>query len=366
MLELARAKAAGRQERLAGLAAELSGTPRGLLTDSNRSLMTGMLRGLVGLAAEALRARLAARPQGNGRERTAAAEVAADGLVAPLRRVGVLTEPALIEAAYHRLLESHLAALARERAPPRTSPPAPGGSAFVSDMFARTDPAARQALTSFMVGQTKRIDAYGNALLAFEDVPDAALGPLFWAVAASYRMALAATEADGAALDAAIEDAAAAALAAARSGDPAQRPAAVAGALIHAGLADAGTLAPLLGAGEIALFEAIFGRLAGIDAFRLRRFLFEPGGEALAVCARAIRLARDDLAAILAATAAARQRPRPVGTGESAAALALYDRVAPETVARLMGHWARGRDFLWMLDRLDGDAGGRARQSTHG
>ncbi len=367
MLELARAKAAQREERLAALATELFGIPHGLLTDSNRALMTGMLHGLVDSVVEAVRAHFAPPGAAHGRDRDALAGLARDAVMAPLRRSGVLAEPALIEAAHHRLLEFHLGALPRERSRARAPAPAPSGAGdVVATLFARADPSMRQALTAFLVGQAKRVDGYGNPLISFEDVPASALGPLVWAVAAAVRLALADEGGhDPAPLDASVERAAETALAGIRAGgDPALSPDGVAGTLVEAGLAGAGTLAPLLAAGEVALFEAVLGRLAGLDRFRLRRFLFEPGGEALAVCAREIRLGRDDLAAILTATAAARQRPRPVEAAEFGAALALYDRLAPDTVERLMAHWALDRGYLWMLARLEAAPGDGARRSV--
>ncbi len=367
LLELARAKAASRAELLAALADELGGAPRGLLTDAERSLMTGMLRGLVETVAGDLRARLARRLNGDGGERARLRDLPLDAVLAALRRSGILAEPALIDAAYHRLLEFQLEMQARDRARP-VAPRAEGGSDVIAGLIARADASTRQALNGFLVAQAKRLDAYRNPLLSPMDVPEAGLVPLAWAVAVVFREALAAPAgAPPDALDDAIEAATIEAIEAALGGDDdGSRPAALADRLVTAGLAGPDQAAPLLRHGEVGLFQALMARLGGVDPLRLRRFLFEPGGEALAVCARAIGLARDDLAAILEATRSARQRPRAVNGGEVAAALALYDRITPEAAGRLARHWARRRDFLWMIRRLGTETRPGAQQSLRG
>jgi Uncharacterised protein conserved in bacteria (DUF2336) len=369
LLALARAKAAERNDRLEALAAELYGAPRGLLTDSERSLMTGMIHGLVDSVAAALRARLAERLAGNGRAAEALARLPLDALLAPLRQSSFLSDPGLIDAAYHRLLEYQLESHARDRA--RVARPgAPGAAADLSDpvaaLLAQAGEPAGRALTAFLIAEAKRRDAYRNPLLLPADMQASAVAHLFWAVAVVIRDALAPGVPDDAAeLDDAIEAATADALdVALAGGEPEARPDALAVRLDEAGLAGPDRLSALLRGGEVGLFEAILSRLTGIERALLRRFLFEPGGEALAVCARAVGIPRDDLAAILAATRDARQRPRAVSGGEVAAALAQYDSVSPEAANRLMRHWGRRRDFLWMLRRLASGAGGSASRTA--
>ncbi len=355
---MARAKSAQRDERLAALAAELHGTPRGLLPDSDRSLITGMLRALVDRLADDLRARIVPGRGWTARERAALAGLGSDAALVPLRRAGVLAETALIEAAYHRLLEFHLGAAG----PDRGRAAAKGATDPVAAILSRADPEVRQALTAFLVAQAKRRDAYGNPVLSPSELAPATRAALYWAIAVMLRGALGPDEGTApGAREETIETATLEAIAAADADDAS---AALAGRLVAAGLAGPDMLAPLLATSETGLFGALFAQLTGIAPVRLLRFLFETGGELLAVCAKSIGMTRDDLAAILEATRGARQRPRAVTGGEIAAALDLYDRIDAETVAKLMRHWARRSDFLWMQRRLDNAADPAPAQSA--
>ena len=57
-------------------------------------------------------------------------------------------------------------------------------------------------------------------------------------------------------------------------------------------------LVQLLRQGEVALFEALFAKMSGVRVRLLRRLLFEPGGEALAIVCRAIAIDKPDFATI--------------------------------------------------------------------
>ena len=81
------------RERHALLAAELYAAPRGLVTDAERSVLAGMIAGVV--------LRLAARLD-------VAAASDDEATVERLRRVGLLSDPDLVGAAYHRMLEFDL------------------------------------------------------------------------------------------------------------------------------------------------------------------------------------------------------------------------------------------------------------------
>lgn len=359
LLDLSRRRASQAHERLRAIAAELYSVPRGLLTDAERSQLTGMIQGLVGGIVAQMRALLAERFEraGQGEALAALAEIADADLAGQLGRANFLSEPALIECAYHRMLQLQLENAARARTPVGAE------TGAADDVIGRLIESApleiAHAVTEFMVEQSKRKGPYQNPLLLPNDLPEDVARGLTWAVAACFRTALAAPfAANDPALDDAIEDAAveaigaglAGASAGARAGELARR-------LIEARLAGPDLLVPLLRQGEAALFEAVFAALTRMGASLVRRILFEPGGESLVVCARALGLGRDQLAAILETTRGARQRPRAVDSGEVASALELFDRIDATDATRLVKRWSRDRDYLSVLRRLEGPAG---------
>jgi hypothetical protein len=316
LLGLSRKRAAETRERHVLLASELYAAPRGLLTDAERSLMTGMIDAVI----ESIAAHL--RNGGTGQDERAAA-----GITAVLRRAGVLADPDLIEAAYHRLLEFQLERRGQKRD-------------LVSPLIERASMPVTHAVTEFMVWRAKRLDAYQNPVLVADELPGALAHRLAWAVAAASRNT-------DPGRDDALEAATLRTIATLGADDT---PATLAARrLIESGTAGSGLLAPLLEAGEIALFTAMFARLARLSPVLARRFLFEPGGESLAVCAKALDLGRGTLSAILEAGRAVRRRD-----GDIEGALALHDRLDSEVAHLMMRRWSRLTAYQEAMRRLEG------------
>lgn len=159
--DLALKRAGTARERHALLAAELYGAPRGLVTDAERSLLAGMIAGLVG--------RLAARID-------AAAGGDDEAMVERLRRVGILSDPELVGAAYHRMLEFDLERRAAT-------------NELVPGLAAGQEMEVVHAVTEYRVWCAGRLDGYGNPVLDDGGVPLPALTRLFWAVTAARGLA---------------------------------------------------------------------------------------------------------------------------------------------------------------------------------
>ena len=310
--ELSRKRAAKARERYALLAAELYRAPRGLLADAERSSMTGMIAGLIARISTMIDA------DTSGGEAT----------VEALRRAGVLEDPDLVAAAYHRMLEFEI----ERRA---------AGNDTVASLSAGHDLEVIHAVTEYLVGRAKRVDGYGNPVLETADLPPALAGRLLWSVAAARR-------GDDPAREDAIESSACAALAAHRD-PPEPAPMLAARRLHEAGAAGPDLLVPLIEAGEVALSEALLAELARIPMLLARRFLFEPGGESLAIAARTTELDRATLIVMLEAG----RHARPRG-GDCAAALALFDRLDVETARRALRGLGRHPDYQEALRRLEG------------
>jgi hypothetical protein len=310
---IAHKRAAKARERHALLAAELYGAPRGLVTDAERSLLGGMIAGVV--------ARLETRLDvavGDGDEAT----------LERLRRAGFLSDPDLVGAAYQRMLEFDF-----DR---RVS-----GNEALADLAAGQDLEVAHALTEYRVWRTARIDSYGNPVLDAHDVPLATLTNLCWAIAAARGLA------DPAREDV-IEAATLGEIAALGEASPSP-PETAARRLREAELADCGTLVRLIEAGEIVLAEAVIAELAAAPIDFVRRALFEPGGETLAIVTRAAALDRGALVSSIAAG----RRARPRGP-DCPAALALFEGLDGEAARRAVARLTRTSAYLAAVRRLEG------------
>jgi hypothetical protein len=313
LVTIAQERAGKARERHALLAAELYGAPRGLLTDAERSLLSGMIAGIVSRLASRLDVAME-----DGDETTAER----------LRRAGFLADPDLVGAAYHRMLEAEI-----ER---RAS-----GHELLTDLSSGQDLEVVHALTEYRVWRAARFDSYGNPLLGERDMPFPALTNLCWAIAAVRGL-----------VDPAREDVIEAAtrgeIAALGEASPSP-PEVAARRLIEAGLTDSESLIRLTEAGEIALVEAVIAQLASVPLDFMRRVLFEPGGETLAMLAKTAAMDRTLLTTLIATG----RRARPRGA-ECSAALALFDGLQSETARRAVARLTLSPAYLAAARRLEG------------
>jgi hypothetical protein len=139
---------------------------------------------------------------------------------------------------------------------------------------------------------------------------------------------------------------------------PAPREPVSAAELLAEKLATAGQITPVLlvetlRQGEIALFEALFSRLSGIRLRLVRRLLFEPGGEGLAIACRALGVEPSVFTSIFVLSRKARADEQAIAPGEVTRILAFYERVRRPAAERLLHKWQREPEFLravWQLD----------------
>ncbi|GAB6054107.1 DUF2336 domain-containing protein [Magnetospira thiophila] len=106
--------------------------------------------------------------------------------------------------------------------------------------------------------------------------------------------------------------------------------------------------------GEVPLFISMFRQVSGLRARLVRRILFEPGGEGLAIACRAIGLNREAYADIYVLSRMARAGAgEDIGSDpEPSTALDFFDSVTHEAADRVVKMWSRGADFLSAVREL--------------
>jgi uncharacterized protein (DUF2336 family) len=109
-------------------------------------------------------------------------------------------------------------------------------------------------------------------------------------------------------------------------------------------LAEAGAITPpiliqTLRLGQIDLFKALFGRIAGLGPETMHLLIAESGGEALTLACRAMRIDKGFFASIFLLSRAARPGEQIVDPRELSRVLALYDRVTPEAALPILQGW---------------------------
>jgi len=105
--------------------------------------------------------------------------------------------------------------------------------------------------------------------------------------------------------------------------------------------------------GEIALFEEMLSGLSNLNAKLVRRFVFEPGGEALAILCRALEIMKPDFASIFLLSRSVRPGDKVVDPSELTRVLDLYDRIKLETAQKVVEHWRLDPDYPFALKQVN-------------
>lgn len=105
--------------------------------------------------------------------------------------------------------------------------------------------------------------------------------------------------------------------------------------------------------GEVVLFEDLLSQLTGLRTNLIRRFVFEPGGEGLAIACRAAEISKPDFASIFLLSRSARPGDKVVDPNEVSRVLNFFDRIVPEIVCKVVKRWHLDPNFLFALKQVD-------------
>ena len=126
-----------------------------------------------------------------------------------------------------------------------------------------------------------------------------------------------------------------------------------------AGEISPGLLIQTLRQGEITLFEDLFARLTGLDTVVVRRSIFEPGGEGLAIACKAVGINKPDFTSIFLLSRSARPGDKVVDPSELSAVISLFDRMRPYSAIKVLRRWRLDPNFLFALKQLEPRSGKR-------
>jgi len=126
--------------------------------------------------------------------------------------------------------------------------------------------------------------------------------------------------------------------------------------LISAGKVTPPLMIQTLRQGEIALFEEMLSGLSNLNAKLVRRFVFEPGGEALAILCKALEIMKPDFASIFLLSRSARPGDKVVDPSELTRVFDLYDRIKLKTAQKVVEHWRLDPDYLFALKQVNAQA----------
>lgn len=355
LLRLSRRNAQLTRRTYQALAESLSGRRETdlVLSDRQRSMVSQMLRQMVGEIEAAIRWHVVAHLEDGEfdgfQPDIAVAGCENDIVFTFLLERGLLRDFDLVEAVLHRLCQHQLetglqaAQAGGTNAEPGLDRP---GEFFFPPLPDRSP--VHRRVAAYVVDRSRRTDSYGTPVLMASDLDGALYARLYWRAAAALRQGSAPLSLDNASardtvLESATSDAQrqAAALASAPTST-----AEACSSLEVAGLLSVETVMRLLRAGEIPLFEVLFARLSGIRPVLLRRLIYEPGGEGIVILARALGMDSDAATDVFALT-------RPAGRGlyldggdYQDRFQAVFEGTSRQDAEQVRAYWARGRDYV--------------------
>jgi uncharacterized protein (DUF2336 family) len=356
LLRLARDKSIDSRKQLVAIVSDLFFDKGTALTAHERALMTDILKKLINDVAVPVRKALADRlslvPSAPHDVIVALANDHIDVAKPILMRSEALLDVDLIEIIRHRSLEHQLAIAMRRNLSEQVSDALidTGSPDVIRTLLENPDARIAEATMCYLVDQARRVDSFQEPLLRRHDLPPSMARKLyFWVSAALRQHILENFEIDVTTLDDAVEGAVQDAVVGITAPPDPREPdksAALARRLGEARQITPRLLVQTLRQAEIALFEALFAEMSGLRLRLIRRLIFEPGGEGLAVCCRALEIDKPTFATIFLLSRRARPSERSMDPRELSRVLSFFEHVRPEAARTVLARWRRDPDLL--------------------
>jgi len=356
LLALTHNKSASARSRVAEVVSDLFFDGHAVLSDRERSLMVDILRHLVHDVEISIRKNLAERladePTTPRELITTLANDEIDVARPVLERSDVLQDEELIEVIHHRTLEHQLVIAMRKTVSETVSAALvdTGNVDVIEKLLENRDARISRATMEYLVEESKRTDRYQNPLLSRPDLPGELATRMYWWVSAALRAhILERFPLDETALDEAITRTVETAI---DSDSHTRKASELARRLKAAKAIDSKLLVKSLRKGEVALFEALFAEIVDIPADLVRRFIFEPGGESLAIACRAAEIDKGDFASIFLLSRSARPGEKLVDPSELSRVIAFYDRVRPDAAKVVVRRWRLNPAYVEAIQKV--------------
>lgn len=362
LLRLARDRSAESRQRLVATISDLFFGKETVLTAQERALTTDILRKLIREVAMPVRRALAERLAAESEPpREVLLALARDDIEVAgpiLLRSPALLDIELVEIIRQRSLDHQLAIAMRRSLSESVSEALveTGQSDVIRALLENADAEISEATLAYLVDQSKTLDGFQEPILRRHDLsPELARKMYLWVSAALRQHIIESFDIDVTALDDAIEAAAKEAIARMGGGDrqAADKPLGLARRLAVAGQITPQLLVSALRQGEIALFEALLCQLSGLRLRLIRRLLFEPGGEGLAVICRAVGIEKPVFASIFLLSRRARPDDQARSPPELSRVLAFFDRTDPAAAQAVVARWRHDPEYLHALKVLE-------------
>ncbi len=358
LVELARDKSQKSRSILVAAINDLYSDEEQLLSDQDRAIMLDIIRQLIHEVEKSVRRPLA--------EHLATQADAPEDLITTLAndeievahpilvKSDVLKDPELIEIVQHRTMEHQVAIAIRSSISEQLSDALveTDNEKGVTTLLSNQGAAISNSTMNHLVEQSTEVPGYQRPLVRRHDLSPELVKKLYWGVSAALRQHIIQNyELDPSDIDETMEITVKKALGEEIVGPDQANGTQEPGA--KAGEDDVNILIRLLRQGEIPMFLDKFTSLTRLRLVLVRRLLFEPGGEGLAIACKAIGLDKSTFVSIFIWFRQGRIGHKEVEEEELSRSLSFFDETSIVAARAIMRRWQRDPDYLNALRLLE-------------
>ena len=358
LVKLARDKSETSRSILVTAINDLYSDEEVLLTEQDRAIMVDIIRRLIHQVEISVRRVLA--------EKLAGRPDAPEDLVLMLANdeievahpilvnSEVLKDPELIEIVQHRTMEHQVAIAMRPRVSEQVSDALveTANEKVIITLLSNQNAMISNGTMGHLVAQSAQVPDYQEPLINRHDLSTELAKRLYWGVSAALRKHIIANfDLDPTELDETMEEAVNDALAGGTN--PVRKQSTPQELRQHICAQDLHALAALLRKGDVARFLDKFTSLSKLRLNLVRRLLFEPGGEGLAIACKGMGLDKATFISIFIRFRQGRLGDKEVEAEELARALSFFNQTNPDAARALMRRWQRDPDYLNALRQVE-------------
>ena len=361
LLKIARDKSIEGRERLATVVSDLFLDENKILSDKERQLSHEILHHLVhdfelGVR-KIISERLAEWPGLPTELVTFLANNDIDVAYPILTQSGLLADATLIEIVQQRTAEHQLAITIRKSLSEEvtTAIVNEGHEAVVKKLLENENAKISKNTMTYLVEESKRVDSYREPILRRDELePEMAQQMFMWVSAALRRHISENFPLEESVIDDMLEQSAVETFANMAANRPAKKISdRLAEDLIEEGEVNPELLIEVLSDGEVPLFLSLFKRMSGLREQLVKKIVFEPGGEGLAICSKALGITKSDFATIFTITRGSAPNIVTDFSREIRSALKFYSSLDDDSSAQVLKQWCRDSNYLSALRQLE-------------
>jgi uncharacterized protein (DUF2336 family) len=276
-----------------------------------------------------------------------------------LSKSKILQDFHLIEIISHRTLEHQLAIAIRSQLSEGVSDVLvkTGNESVIRTLLENKNARISQSTMEYLVEQSRRVDSFQEPILRRDELDVALAKKMFlWVSAALRKFIIDNFKLDKSTVDDLMEKVAALQAEASLRhgvGGNGDKTAELVQSLEQENLATPDMLLAALRAGEVTLFLSLFAKLTGLRETLVKRIIFEPGGDGLAIACKAAKMPKKDFLLIFSLSRKARPEDKKKHEREARHIETLYDKMTEQAAMKVLRMWQRDSDYLAAIRELE-------------